>query len=110
MAEQLPLQAASVRQTARVFSIPARALYRALAANELQSFCPSGRRAVLIFDDVKQWQRKQLAPSRMLTQDMIDNGLTEFDTDLAYSAFLATAFISRTNLEISLRRAIVSVA
>jgi helix-turn-helix protein len=65
MGEQPALQAASVRQTARIFSIPARALYSAVRANELQAFCPSGRRAVILFDDVRAWLRKHPAPSRM---------------------------------------------
>jgi ABC-type enterochelin transport system substrate-binding protein len=64
MREQPALQSASVRATARAFSIPPRALYRALTAGELQAFCPSGRRAVLIFDDVRAWLREHPAPIR----------------------------------------------
>jgi hypothetical protein len=63
MGEQQSLQAASVRQTARIFSIPARALYRAVRANELTAFCPSSgqKRPVLILDDVREWLRKHPA-------------------------------------------------
>jgi hypothetical protein len=65
MGEQPALQAASVRQTARIFSIPARALYRALQGNELTAFCVSGRSNVVLWDDVRAWLRQRPAPSRI---------------------------------------------
>jgi hypothetical protein len=64
MGEQAPLQAASIRQTARTFSIPPRALYSAVRANELTLCRTSGARSVLLFDDVKAWLRERPAPSR----------------------------------------------
>jgi hypothetical protein len=66
MSEQ-PLQAASIRATAKAFSLSARVLYDAVKANELSLFRTSGRRGVLIFDDVKLWLRSRVAPTRTRT-------------------------------------------
>jgi Tfp pilus assembly protein PilX len=60
-----PIQSASIRGTAKAFSLPARALYRAVAAGELRAYCASGRRNVVLWDDVRAWLRTRPAPSRI---------------------------------------------
>lgn len=56
-----PLRAVPVKTTARAYSIQARALYEALRANELRSYCVRGKRAVLIFSEVEDWLRQHPA-------------------------------------------------
>jgi hypothetical protein len=65
MREQAHLRAAPVKLTARVYSIPAPSLYRAVAAGELKTCCVGGRRTVLLFSEVEEWLRQH--PAKLLT-------------------------------------------
>jgi hypothetical protein len=72
MGEQAPLRAASIREAARIFSLPARALYSAVRANEVTLHRSSGSRGVLILSDVERWLRARGPAStrtRMTLQD-----------------------------------------
>ena len=58
------MQAANVRATARAFSIPLRHLRRAINEGALTTYSSGGRRAVLLFGDVREWLRSRPAPPR----------------------------------------------
>jgi hypothetical protein len=56
------MQSASIRATAKAFSIPARTLYQAVRSNELAIYCVAGRRNILLWEDVRAYVRKHPAP------------------------------------------------
>lgn len=59
------MQAANVRATARAFSIPLRHIHTAIKAGALTTYSTgSGRRAVLLFGDVREWLRSRPTPRR----------------------------------------------
>jgi hypothetical protein len=58
------LQAASIRATAKAFSVPARLFYSAVQTGDLGLYHSTGRRGVLLFDEVREFLRKRPAPSR----------------------------------------------